>query len=170
LKETKMRTGTQSISYWVLGLATALAACAKEEAKPTTARVDGADTIYVGGDIVTIDDAQPTAEALAVKDGRIVAMGARADVEKAHKAEATRVVDLGGKTLMPSFIDSHGHYYNSLLVANQAKLYAPPSGPGKDVPSIIAELKRFAEERNIPKGQMIMGYGYDDTVMPDGGA
>jgi len=36
------------------------------------------------------------------------------------------------------------------------------------VPSIIAELKKFATERRIPKGEMIMGYGYDDTVMPDG--
>ena len=36
------------------------------------------------------------------------------------------------------------------------------------MPSIIAELKRHAAERKIPKGEMIMGYGYDDTVMPDG--
>ena len=48
------------------------------------------------------------------------------------------------------------------------KLYAPPAGPGKDVDSIVAEIKRFAEERKIPKGEMILGYGYDDTVMPDG--
>jgi predicted amidohydrolase YtcJ len=77
-------------------------------------------------------------------------------------------VDLEGKALLPAFIDAHSHYINSLLVANQAKLYAPPSGPGKDVPSIIAELKKFASERNIPKGELIVGYGYDDSVMPDG--
>ena len=144
------------------------AGCNRSPKAPASPSVDAADTIYVGGDVVTIDDAQPTAEALAVKDGRIVAVGARADVERAHKGATTRIVDLGGKTLMPSFIDSHSHYYNSLLVANQAKLYAPPSGPGKDVPSIVAELKKFAAERKIPKGEMIMGYGYDDTVMPDG--
>jgi hypothetical protein len=69
---------------------------------------------------------------------------------------------------MPGFIDAHSHYINSLLVANQAKLYAPPAGPGKDVESIVAALKKFAEERKIPKGEMIMGYGYDDSVMPDG--
>ena len=45
-----------------------------------------ADVIYVGGDIVTVDDAQPSAEALAVKDGKILAVGTRADVEAAHKA------------------------------------------------------------------------------------
>ena len=127
-----------------------------------------ADAIYVGGPIVTINDAQPEAEALAVKDGKILAVGSKADIEKAHKGNTTEVVDLAGKTLMPSFLDGHSHYINSLTVASQAKLYAPPAGPGKDVDSIIATLKQFATERNIPKGEMIMGYGYDDTVMPDG--
>ena len=115
-----------------------------------------------------MNDQQPSAEAIALKDGKILAVGARADIEKANKGAATNVVDLAGKALLPAFIDAHGHYINSLLVANQCQLYAPPSGPGKDVDSIIAELKKFAETRNIPKGQMIMGYGYDDSVMPAG--
>jgi predicted amidohydrolase YtcJ len=132
------------------------------------APLDTADTIYVGGDIITIVDAQPSAEALAVKDGKILAVGKRAGIERAHKGPDTSMVDLGGKALLPGFLDAHSHYINSLMVANQAKLYAPPSGVGKDVPSIIAELKRYAVERKIPKGEMIMGYGYDDTVMPDG--
>jgi predicted amidohydrolase YtcJ len=127
-----------------------------------------ADMIYVGGDIVTINDAEPTAEALAVKDGRILAVGARTNVEKTHKGAGTRMIDLGGRTLLPSFIDGHSHYFNSLLVANQCKLYAPPAGPGKDVDSIVAALKAFADDRKIPKGEMIEGYGYDDTVMPNG--
>ena len=143
----------------------AIAGCDKPQAQ---ASVDAADVIYVGGDIVTINDKQPTAEALAVKGGKILAVGARADVEKAHKGAATQVVDLGGKTLMPSFIDAHSHYINTLSVATQAKLYAPPAGPGKDVESIIAELKKFAAAQKIPKGQMIMAYGYDDSAMPDG--
>ena len=50
-------------------------------------------------------------------------------------------IDLQGLTLMPSFIDAHSHYINTLSVASQAKLYAPPAGPGKDVESIITELK-----------------------------
>jgi hypothetical protein len=135
---------------------------------PPQAQIDAAEIIYVGGDIVTINDKQPSAEALAVKGGKILAVGARADVEKAHKGASTQVVDLGGKTLMPSFIDAHSHYINALSVASQAKLYAPPAGPGKDVESILAELKRFAADRKIPKGEMIMAYGYDDTVMPNG--
>ncbi|MBK7744926.1 MAG: amidohydrolase [Betaproteobacteria bacterium] len=135
---------------------------------PSQAQIDTAEIIFVGGDIVTINDRQPSAEALAVKGGKILAVGARADVEKAHKGASTQVVDLGGKTLMPSFIDAHSHYINALSVANQAKLYAPPAGPGKDVESIVAALKKFAADRKIPKGELIMAYGYDDTVMPNG--
>ena len=106
-------------------------------------------------------------EALAVKDGKIAFAGSKSNALK-MKGDVTKIVDLGGKTLLPGFIDGHSHYINSLLVADQCKLYAPPSGVGKDVPSIIAELKRYATERKIPKGEMIMGYGYDDTVMPGG--
>jgi predicted amidohydrolase YtcJ/heat shock protein HslJ len=127
-----------------------------------------ADTIYHNGSILTMAGAEPTyVEALAVKDGKIAFVGSKSTALK-MKGDATKIVDLGGKTLLPGFIDGHSHYINSLLVADQCKLYAPPSGPGMDVPSIIAELKRYSTERKIPKGEMIMGYGYDDTVMPGG--
>ena len=129
---------------------------------------EAADAIYVGGDIVTINDKQPTAEALAVKNGKIIAVGDRKSIEGEHKGDASKVVDIAGKTLLPSFIDAHSHYINSLLVANQAQVYAPPSGPGKDVASIVAEIKKFAVDHKIPKGELIRAYGYDDTVMPNG--
>ncbi|MGE5209328.1 MAG: amidohydrolase family protein [Alphaproteobacteria bacterium] len=126
-----------------------------------------ADTIYHNGSILTMAGAKPSyVEALVVGKGRIVFAGSK-DKAFAMKAGSTKVVDLKGRALLPSFLDAHSHYSNSLLVANQCKLYPPPSGPGKDVPSIIAELKRYAGERKTPKGAMIMGYGYDDTVMPN---
>lgn len=84
------------------------------------------------------------------------------------KGDATKLVDLNGKTMLPGFLDAHSHDINSLLVANQCQLYAPPSGPGKDGPSILAELKAYAAARKIPKGELIPAYGDDDTVMPDG--
>lgn len=127
-----------------------------------------ADTIYHGGSILTMAGKEAAyVEALAVRDGKIALAGSKEDALK-MKADDTKVVDLGGKALLPGFIDGHGHYINSLSVATQCMLYAPPSGPGKDVPSIIAELKKFAAERKIVKGELITGYGYDDTVMPDG--
>ena len=133
----------------------------------TKASPAGADVLYVNGSILTMAGPRPTyVEALGVKDGRISFVGSKSDALKSNGT--AKVVDLGGKALLPGFLDAHSHYINSLLVANQAKLYAPPSGPGKDVPSIIAELKKFAADRKIAKGEMIMGYGYDDTVMPKG--
>ncbi|MCR9292154.1 MAG: amidohydrolase family protein [bacterium] len=125
-----------------------------------------ADTIYHNGSILTMAGDQPNyAEALVVEDGKIVFVGDR-DAALAMKSDRTRIIDLKGKTLLPGFLDGHSHYINSLLVANQCKLYAPPSGPGADVPSIVAELQRYARQRGIAQGELIMGYGYDDSVMP----
>jgi predicted amidohydrolase YtcJ len=86
------------------------------------APIDAADTIYLGADIITMVDVQPSAEALAVKGSAILAVGKRADIEKTDMGEATKVVALGGTALLPGFLNAHSHYNNSLLVANQAKL------------------------------------------------
>jgi hypothetical protein len=130
--------------------------------------VEAADTIYTGGDIVTVNDRQPSAEALAVKGGKIVAVGTRADVEKTHKGTGTKVIDLAGKVLLPGFLDAHSHYISALTVANQVNVYAPPAGPGKDAQSIVAELVKFRDANKIPKGEVIQAYGYDENVMPKG--
>ncbi len=127
-----------------------------------------ADTIYAGGDIITINDAQPMAEAVAVKDGKILAVGARGEVERGYKGQATVIVDLAGKTLLPGFLDPHSHYFSSLTVANQVNVFAPPAGPGKDIPSIVVELKKFRDAKKIPAGEVIQAYGYDENAMPNG--
>ena len=127
-----------------------------------------ADIIYVGGDIVTMNDDQPAAEALAVQDGRILAVGTRSEIDDAHRGDATQIVDLGGRTLLPGFLDAHSHYINTLSLADQVMLYPDPAGPGNDVESIVAAIGSFIEERSIPEGALVMGYGYDDTAMPDG--
>lgn len=150
-----------------------IAACGKQAAAPAPESVAAdpaqtADTIYAGGDIVTMSRAQPTAEALAVKDGRILAVGSRTEIEAKHKGAATRTIDLGGHTLLPGFLDAHSHYFSSLSVANQVNVYAPPAGPGQDPASIVAELVKYRDAKGIPPGELILAYGYDDTVMPDG--
>jgi hypothetical protein len=57
-----------------------------------------ADAIYYGGDIVTVNDAQLRVEALAVKDGTILTVGSRAEIESKHMGATTQMIDLGGKT------------------------------------------------------------------------
>ena len=70
--------------------------------------VTAADTIYSGGPILTMNDAQPTAEAVAVKDRRVIAVGALEDIS-AFVGVGTENFDLDGRTMVPGFVDSHGH-------------------------------------------------------------
>ncbi len=128
---------------------------------------DTADVIYHGGDIVTVDDKNPTTEALAVLKGKIVAVGTKADVLKL-KGDSTKLVDLGGKALVPGFLDGHSHFINCLQVAHQANCFAPPAGPGKSIADIIASLKATQAKFKIPDGEFIVGYGYDGDAITDG--
>lgn len=129
---------------------------------------DSADAIYVGDDIITVDRSNPTAEAVAVRNGRISAVGSRREVLDQQRGTATAVIDLDGATLLPGFIDPHSHYINSLTVANQANVFAPPAGPGADVDAIVDTLRAFRRSHGVPDGEMIVAYGYDDTLMPGG--
>lgn len=127
-----------------------------------------ADSLYFGGDIVTLDDRQPAAEALAVAAGTIIAVGPRAQLEAEYRGANTQLIDLQGKTLLPAFLDAHSHYFSALTVAQQVNLFAPPAGPGKDIPSILAELVKFRDSHKIASGVLIQAYGYDENVMPGG--
>jgi predicted amidohydrolase YtcJ/heat shock protein HslJ len=161
------KTMNKFLTMAVVILVLLMASCTKTDHKNTG--IEMADAIYFGGDILTMEGNEPNyVEALAVKDGKIIFIGTKEEALKLQEKDKSKLIDLQGKTMLPGFLDAHSHYSNALLVANQCKLYAPPSGPGKDVPSIIAELKSFAAERSIPKGEMIMAYGYDDSAMPNG--
>ena len=158
---------SRRVSYLACALASAaLAACSGPAPHPAPQVV--ADVIYFGGDIVTVNDRQPTAEALAVKDGKILALGSRAELEKSYRGPHSRAVDLGGKTLLPGFLDPHSHYIAAVPLALQANVFAPPAGPGADVPSIVAALRQFRDAHHIPAGEPIQAYGYDDSIMPGG--
>ncbi|MEX2480389.1 MAG: amidohydrolase [Gammaproteobacteria bacterium] len=65
-------------------------------------------TLFVNGNVLTVDDTFTRAEAVVVQDERILAVGTTKDMRK-FKSAGAREVDLGGRTLMPGFIDTHGH-------------------------------------------------------------
>ena len=123
-----------------------------------------ADTIYHGGDVVTIDDKNPTAEAVAVKGGKIIAVGTKADVLKL-KGDNTKLIDLSGKTLLPGFVDGHGHCLYVGVQAASANLLAPPDHTVKDIADLQAELKKWAEGETAKKFKVILGFGYDDAQL-----
>ena len=125
-----------------------------------------ADRIIRGGGIVTVNPAQPAAEAVAIKGGRIVAVGSEADVMK-HKGEATEVTDLAGKTLVPGFIDGHSHFFSLVDVQTQALCASPPAGPCKSVADVIAALEKIRERRKIGPGKFVIGFGYDPELLAE---
>jgi hypothetical protein len=125
-----------------------------------------ADRIIRGGVIVTVNPAQPAAEAVAIKGGRIVAVGSEADVMK-HKGEATEVTDLAGKTLVPGFIDGHSHFFSLVDVQTQALCASPPAGPCKSVADVIAALEKIRERRKLGPGKFVMGFGYDPELLAE---
>ena len=65
-----------------------------------------ADTILVNGNVIGVDDVQPRAQAAATAAGPILAVGTDAEV-RAHETAATRVIDLGGRTVVPGLADNH---------------------------------------------------------------
>ncbi len=127
-----------------------------------------ADTIYSGGPILTIDDNQPMVEAVAVRDGRIVAVG-KTDAVMAFRGDSTEMFDLKGRTMLPGFVDSHGHVVMGGLQALSANLLAPPDGGVKDIASLKATLSAWAEENAdaVEQTNMIIGFGYDNAQLAE---
>src|SRR5438874_1386399 len=77
-------------------------------AAPGYTKTEAADVVFINGNIYTVNERQPKAEAIAVKAGRIIFVGSNAAV-KAYEGKATRVVDLHGNTVVPGMTDSHYH-------------------------------------------------------------
>ena len=123
-----------------------------------------ADTILHGGTIVTLDDANPSAEAVAVRDGRIVAVGSEGEV-MALRGDATRVVDLDGRTLAPGFVDGHAHFLGFGSQAVGANLLAPPDGDVNTIDDLVEKLKEFAAGPDVGRTGWIFGLGYDDALL-----
>lgn len=147
----------------ILGLGL-LFSCGENEKAP----IDNSAVVYFGGDIITMVGETPQyAEAVVVKDGEISFVGSSADAME-MAGDGHKMINLNGNTLMPGFIDPHSHFINSLGMSSQANCSPSPVGEANDVAGIIKALKDLKTEKSIPTGQLIMGYGYDDTVMPEG--
>ncbi len=125
-----------------------------------------ADRILFGGDIITMDDAHPSAEAVAVAGGKIAAVGTKADVMR-WKGAATEVIDLKGRTMLPGFLDGHSHFINAVRMAKWANVSAPPVGNARTIADLIGILKEKKAQLALKPGEWLMGYGYDVTAMDE---
>jgi hypothetical protein len=114
-------------------------------------------TLWRQADIVTLDNAQPRAQALVTEGERLVFVGDEEGARRAAGAEA-RVELLGGKTVIPGFNDNHLH-----LVIFGDHSYSP-NLTGLDEASIVATVKTFAE--SVPRGSPVVAYGWDYPSCP----
>jgi len=111
-----------------------------------------ADLVLTGGRITTLDPSRPTATAMAIADGRFVAVGDDAEVQR-HRGPSTRVVDLGGRTAIPGLIDSHIHTIRGGLNYNLELRW-------DGVPSLadaLALLRKQAQRTPAPQWVRVVG-------------
>jgi predicted amidohydrolase YtcJ len=158
----------KSKSITPLAITAAIAATAILFSSDDPPVVGNADTIYHGGPIITIDDANPRAEAVAIKDGKIIAAGKKDEVLKT-KGDVTKLVDLAGKTMLPGFVDAHGHVFGGGIQALSANLLAPPDGEVKDIASLQQTLRDWiaANKEAVDKIQLVVGFGYDNSQLAE---
>lgn len=113
-----------------------------------------AEVILRGGEVWTGDPARPRAQAVAVSGGKIVAVGADADVAK-HAGPKTRVIELNGRAVVPALTDAHAHLVGLGLAMARADLR------GCDTPAACAERARAAP------GAWALGRGWDQNRFAD---
>ncbi len=130
------------------------------------AYTENADVIYLGDNIITVDESNQNADAVAIKGERIIAVGKRSKVLK-FKNDATKIIELGDKALLPGLIDAHGHIGFQAYLSTQVNLSSPPVGNIKTLDDLKTALTEYIQRNEIPEGQWVLGYGYDESLLKE---
>ncbi|MAJ61785.1 MAG: hypothetical protein CBC48_18760 [bacterium TMED88] len=125
-----------------------------------------ADVVFFGDRIMTVDPTTEGAQAVVVVGDEIAAVGNRPFGE-AWIGPETRVVELGDQSLLPGFIDAHGHAALVMQFLPNVNVSSPPVGPAQNIDDIVDLLKAHIEEKQIPPGEWVIGYGYDDSLLAE---
>ncbi|WP_299851762.1 amidohydrolase [uncultured Roseovarius sp.] len=121
-------------------------------------------TLYFNGTILTMDDTRPSVGAVLTEGERIIAVGDEASL-RAQVTDATNV-DLQGQTMIPAFIDPHGHFPDpGFIRLFRVDLAPPPRGDCTDMATALARLRDRAAQ--TPKGEWIMGVLFDNTAIAE---
>ncbi|MXW08450.1 MAG: amidohydrolase [Gammaproteobacteria bacterium] len=143
----------------IILMAAGVAACAMP------APVLEVDTIYLNGQIVTMDAEARTVEAVAVRGDEIVGVGSNTEIGL-MAGPGTRVVDLEGRAMTPGFYAPHDHFpWAGAIAVTTVNLNSPPMGPVQNIDGLVDALREKAAE--TPAGDWIQGWGYDDTLIED---
>ncbi len=120
------------------------------------------DLVFLGGNVMTMDRAATRAEALAVRDGKIAAVGATAEVS-GMVSEGTEIIPLAGRMLIPGFVDPHNHFSATVFDPVSVDCWTPPHGSITGIKDAIARAAGAA----LP-GQWIFGWGFDGDYVSEG--
>jgi predicted amidohydrolase YtcJ len=115
--------------------------------------VEPADVIVLHGRVYTENGKQPWAQAVAIRGSKIVAVGDDTTIEK-RRGMGTKVVNAGGKLVLPGFVDCHIHFLAGSLSLGRANLE-----DSKDIPEIQKRLRDYAAEH--PGDDWILGHGWN---------
>ena len=118
-------------------------------------QVESADVVFKNGQVYTVNERQPRAEAIAVKGGRIIFVGTNSEARK-YEGKATRVVDLKGKTVVPGMTDSHNHLFGIGLREMTLNLEGTTS-----LEDFLAKVK--ARVDRAKPGEWVTGRGWIET-------
>jgi len=122
---------------------------------PTTVKVEPADLVFINGNIYTVNDKQPHAEAIAVKADRIVFVGSNA-AAKNYQGANTRVIDLHGETVLPGMTDAHYHF----LGVGQREMNLNLEGI-TNLEDFLAKVKARVDQAK--PGDWVVGRGWIET-------
>jgi len=129
---------------------------------PLQAAGPAADRVLLNGKVLTVDARDSIAEAIAIRDGRIVAVGTTAEIEALAGPDTDRI-DLHGLTATPALLDAHLHLSSGgLLRLTQADLSFPMTRSIADVTALVAERAASAAE-----GEWLLGRGWDEGKLAE---
>lgn len=124
-------------------------------------------TIYSGGDIITmVGDRPQYAEAIVVTDSIISFVGSKKQAIEVA-GESAKQIDLEGQTLLPGLIDGHAHFTAFATQAIGAQILPPPDAGAKDIPTLINILKEWNTTEHRALTGWIFGIGFDDSVLKE---
>ena len=122
------------------------------------------DVVYFGGNIVTMEADFPEVEALVLKESKIIFVGSQKEADNYIK-DNTKRIDLKGKTLLPGFIDAHGHITSRAGMEQAIDLSPSPYGTVNSIPDLQKTLKMVIDRMKPGSVAPILGNGYDDAIM-----
>lgn len=121
----------------------------------------GADTIFLGGPIVTVNAKNEEVQALAVQGGKIVGLGSVAAIKKHWQTSDTRLIDLKGQTLMPGFVEPHVHIIGTAMSEVLGLNLSNFTLPYDTLDTLVAKMQ--AHLKTLPQGAWLFGFGVDPS-------